>query len=165
MTIYYTEKGAGLHEAIRAAGHWIAQHDGQWVSSNDQAVQAIIDGYTLAQAKAAKCGEVLALAKALRDRAISAVSAGEMASWPIKRAEAAAFHEGGTDCPFLTAEATQRGISLEALVAKVDANAARFQALEAAIGGADGKHRDNIMALSSFAEVADYSFANGWPGE
>lgn len=49
--IDYTEKGAGLHEAIRAAGHWLVDRDGVWVASDDTAVQAIIDGYTLADAR------------------------------------------------------------------------------------------------------------------
>lgn len=44
MPINYTEK-RGVHDAIRAAGHWLMQVDGVWVSSNDAAVQAIIDAY------------------------------------------------------------------------------------------------------------------------
>ncbi len=43
--ISYTEKGAGLHAAISAAGHSLSQLDGKWVASNEAAVQAIIDGY------------------------------------------------------------------------------------------------------------------------
>lgn len=43
--INYTEKGEGLHAAIRAAGHRIEQVSGVWISDNDIAVQAIIDAY------------------------------------------------------------------------------------------------------------------------
>jgi hypothetical protein len=43
--INYTEKGAGLHDAIHRAGHWLRQENGAWLSSDDAAVQAIIDGY------------------------------------------------------------------------------------------------------------------------
>lgn len=43
--INYTEKGIGLHDAVAAAGHWLAQVDGVWVSSDDVAVQAIIDAF------------------------------------------------------------------------------------------------------------------------
>lgn len=43
--INYTEKGAGLHDAIREAGHWLREENGVWVASNDGAVQAIIDAY------------------------------------------------------------------------------------------------------------------------
>ena len=43
--IQYTEKGIRLHEAIRKLGHYIAESDGMWVSSDDDAVQAIIDAF------------------------------------------------------------------------------------------------------------------------
>ena len=43
--ISYAEKGFGLHEKIEAAGHWLAQQDGVWASSDDVAVQKLIDEY------------------------------------------------------------------------------------------------------------------------
>jgi nitrogen regulatory protein PII len=46
VSITYTEKGAGLHDRIQQLGHWLAQRNGVWVSSDDEAVQAIIDDYT-----------------------------------------------------------------------------------------------------------------------
>ena len=45
MAITYTEKGAGMHAAIFAAGHKLAQVNGVWASSNDTAVQTIINAY------------------------------------------------------------------------------------------------------------------------
>lgn len=45
MTINYIEKGYGLHELILASGHWLAQRDGVWISSDDSIVQQIIDNY------------------------------------------------------------------------------------------------------------------------
>ena len=43
--INYTEKGIGLHELIGEAGFSFSQVDGVWVSSDDTAVQLIIDSY------------------------------------------------------------------------------------------------------------------------
>jgi hypothetical protein len=43
--ITYIEKGIGLHTAIREAGYLLSQIDGIWQSSNDTAVQLIIDNY------------------------------------------------------------------------------------------------------------------------
>ena len=43
--INYTEKGTGLFEVIEAAGHYLWEVDGYWVSSDDEAVQSIIDNY------------------------------------------------------------------------------------------------------------------------
>ncbi len=62
MAINYTEKGSGLHIAITAAGHWLRQvDDGVWISSNDVAVQAIIDAYNaLPGAKITKVNEIKA---------------------------------------------------------------------------------------------------------
>lgn len=45
MPINYVEKGSGLHEAIDKAGHWLCQVDNNWVSSDDVAVQTLIDAY------------------------------------------------------------------------------------------------------------------------
>lgn len=165
MTITYTEKGIGLHIAIHAAGHWLAQVDGAWRSDDDEAVQAIIDGYTLDQAKAEKSRDVTLHAKALRDKVVAAISPGELASWPVKLSEAAKFAGGANaaQCPMLAGEAAARGITLAELVGKVGGNAAGFSALESAIGGTDGKHRDAIKALTTFAEVCAYDYSAGWP--
>lgn len=165
MTLRYIEKGAGLHNAIAAAGHALAQVDGVWQCSNEAAVQAIIDSYTLDKAKAEKCGSVSAHAKALRDMVVAAISAGEMASWPIKASEAARFGATGdaSQCPMLSSEAASRGVTVAELVGKVNGNAARFIAAEAAIGGTDGKHRDAISQLETFEAVANYDFNTGWP--
>ena len=45
MGINYIEKGLGLHAAIAAAGYNLQQINGVWVSTNDAAVQVIIDSY------------------------------------------------------------------------------------------------------------------------
>lgn len=164
MTINYVEKGAGLHVAITRAGHWIREENGAWVSSNDVAVQAIIDGYTLADAKAHKAAEIIAFAKTQFDKTIAGISAGEMAGWPILRAEAIAYGVSGNeaDCPSIVQEAADRGITVAALVAKVNANAAYFNMLRAKISGTSGKHRDAVNVLTTFAAVAAYDYSTGW---
>lgn len=73
--IQYIEKGAGMHQAIIAAGHQLYQLDGQWVSSDDTAVQAIIDAYrvpteTEEQVREAKIQEAL-LAVGLTDTQVN----------------------------------------------------------------------------------------------
>lgn len=165
MSIRYTEKGAGLHAAIRAAGHKLAQIDGEWRSTDDKAVQAIIDSYTLDEAKRWRKAEVLAIAARLRDAAVAGVSAGEMAAWSIKRFEAQRYAASGdpADAPLLGAEAAARGLTLAAIVSRVAGNAARYAVLEAAIAGADGRHRDAIDALDSLDAVVAYRVDSGWP--
>lgn len=128
-------------------------------------VQSIIDGFTVDEAKAERRAESTAHAKTLRDRVVSTVSAGEMASWPIKRAEAMAYSQSGNpaDAPMLSAEAAARGVTLPAIIARVAANATMFAGLESAISGADGRHRDAIDALASFEAVAAYDLTARWP--
>lgn len=164
MTINYIEKGSALHAAIQAAGHWLREENGAWVSSNDEAVQAIIDGFTIEHARSAKKAEVSAYAKAIRDRVIAGFSAGEMASWPLKLTEARAYRDDPlASCPLLAIEAGQRGVPLAQLVTRVLDNATTFATIEAAIAGREGFHRDIIDALATFDEVAGYDFATGWP--
>lgn len=164
MTINYTEKGAALHAAIRAAGHWLREENGAWVSSNDEAVQAIIDGFTIEQARAARKAEISAYATAMRNRVIGGYSAGEMASWPLKLAEARAFQADPlADCPLLTMEAQARGVPLASLAQRVQENATLFAGLEALIAGVEGMHRDAVEALSDFGLIAAYDFSGGWP--
>lgn len=139
--------------------------DGVPASNDDAACQAIIDAYTLADYKAEKSQEVSAHAKTLRDRVTGAVSAGEMASWPIKIDEARQYMKIGAlaETPLLTAEAQRRGVSLGALVQKVVAKGVTFRAVEAYIAGVEGKHTDAIAVLQSFDAVAAYDFSAGWP--
>lgn len=163
--IEHVEKGFGMVAAIEGAGHVLQCIDGVWHSSDDVAVQAIIDGYTLDAAKARKSDDIARHAKDLRDRVISAISAGEMAAWPIKLAEASAFAASAdpADAPMLAAEALARRVSLAVLCAKVGDKAATFSAAEAAIAGVDGMHRDAVAACESFTDVAAYDYGAGWP--
>lgn len=58
--ITWTEQ-PGLYDAIVARGHWIENTPSGWVSSDDAAVQAIIDGYhALSAARAQKLAELAA---------------------------------------------------------------------------------------------------------
>jgi len=150
---------------IEVAGHYVRLVDNVLEASDPVAVQSIIDSYTLDMAKAERSLAVSLHAKALRDKVTAPIAAGEMASWPIKRDEAADYMAVGdaATCPALRQEAQARGVTLAQLVAKVNSNAARFIAAETAIGGADGKHRDAIAALETFDQVAAYDFSSGWP--
>lgn len=161
----------GLGKALMDAGLPVSvtyyDHLGTCIleTPNDAAAQAIVDAWTLEDSVRYVKAEVSAHAKELRDKVISGVSPGEMASWPIKLAEARTFAATGNAdlCPMLSAEAAARGVSVNALVARVNGNAAMFAGLEAAISGVDGKHRDALDACTSFEEVKGYNWRTGWP--
>lgn len=67
--INYIEKGYGLHEAIRAAGHWLRDEDGTWVADDDAAVQAIIDAYDPLPGRRAVLWEAVAAERITRQQA------------------------------------------------------------------------------------------------
>lgn len=165
---------AALFAALEAAGHPVIVLDGVPVAHDEAAAQAIIDAFSLAQAKAARCAEVSEYSGGVRDRMMGAKSAYEVGSWPLKALQAAAYVSTGdaATAPMLAAEAQRRGVALDVLVAKVQANAAAFSALEAVIAGIDGQHRDAINAISvashgseaaAFAAVAAHDITAGWP--
>lgn len=162
--ITYTEKGPGLHDAIRNAGHWIKQENGFWLSDNDTAVQSIIDGYSLVDVQTYVNNQVLVLAKKKFDAAIAGISSGEMSGWPILRQEANAYNasKNTADCPSIAQEANDRGITVDALVAKIVANSNYFNNLRASISGTSGKHRDAIKALMTIDAVLAYDYTLGW---
>lgn len=164
--ITYTEKGAALHDALAAAGHWLRQVNGVWVADDDAAVQAIIDAYPLVACQAEIIAAIDAHARALRDAVVAGISPAEMASWSIKRAEAQATTASGdaADAPMLAIEAAARGIPLQAVVDLVRAKAAALSTLEAAIAGTAGRHADAVRACTSFADALAYDWSTGWPG-
>lgn len=170
--IDYTEKGGDLHDRINAAGHWLEQNcDAKgaltWRASDDKAVQAIIDAYTVADAVAHKVHEVARLAKDVQDRFVEKLgySVGEMSTWPIKSAELVAYAKTGmeADAPRLVAEAQLSGRPLANVVQRVQANAAAYAAFADAAAAARGKHTDALRSQTTFDGVAGYNIATGWP--
>lgn len=154
-----------LQEKIKAAGLWLAEVDGVWQASDDAAVQAIIDAFDVAEMANLVRKQIEVLATSKRNQVIAGYSPGEMASWPIKRAEALAYQTSGdaATAPNLAAEASSRGIGLAALVAKVLADAARFAGVESAIAGTSGRHRDAVRTLTTHADITAYDYSVGWP--
>ena len=166
---------AGLMDAVNAAGYCVHQRDNDLIGVRladgatgqaiDDAVMAIDAEYPLTSAANVVCRQIDVLATAKRNLVVAPYSPGEMASWPIKRAEALAYQASGNaaDAPNLGNEATARCITLAALVAKVLADAARFAGVESAIAGTSGKHRDAVSALTTHADIMAYDYTTGWP--
>jgi hypothetical protein len=164
--INYTEKGIGLHEVIRAAGHVLKQVNGAWVSSNDAAVQAIIDAYIEADAAAAVGDDIDAYARTLRARILKDVDPSEMAAWATKYAEAKALQASGkpSDAPNLVAEAAFRGITLTVLATKVIQKFNQTANREARIAGLAGKYKDIVANLGSFDAINAYDWKTPMAG-
>jgi hypothetical protein len=144
--INYIEKGAGLHEVISSAGHTLVQHDGVWVASDEQAVQANIDGYTLDKAKAP-------ILKAIKNLAKDKILA-FLPEW--KQSNLNARMNELNDIRFeraLTPGEEFEIVQLKAVWAKAKA-----------IRVASNTHEANISALTTFEEVLAYDCTANWPG-
>lgn len=106
------------------------------------------------------------LARDKRNSIVADISPAEMASWPIKRAEAMAYQASGleSDAPNLAVEAEARETTLADLVAKVLAKAAQISYIEAQIAGYAGKLQDQINAAEDEQALELIDITVGWPG-
>lgn len=172
--INHIEKGTGLLVALEQQGYWLKQDNvAGWSSSNDAAVQAIIDAYPISATIAEKKLEIDNYATELRLKVTGGVSP-EQASWPVKSAEAQkyAMTLDATDAPLLAAEAQYRGEPIQTIVDRVIGNANGLLAYEARIAGVAGKHKDVLSAMqkdnptaADFRAVLDYDYKSDaeWP--
>jgi len=167
MAITFGAKGrfAQLQDRIEAAGHYARMVGGVYVCSDEPAVQAIIDSFTVADMQAIVKDEIKDHAEALLVRANRRTAPAEMAMWADKLAEAKAYTASGNaaDAPYLALEATDRGVTLAALVTRVLNKADAAKRIEAAISGISGKHCDAIDARTTAAQIVAYNWRAGWP--
>lgn len=98
----------------------------------------------------------------LRARVIGKVSPFEAASWGLKLSEALA---GGGK--ILKDEAKDRKVSEANIVQRVLANYSAWAAMESAISGVSGMHKDAVRALAAgdakASAVLDYDWRSDWP--
>lgn len=148
--------------------------DGLYLPTWDDTKQTWFDGRpaparTKADAAKARQAAIDLQARTIRDGIVAGISAAEMASWPIKRAEAQTYQAGtDTTAPNLTVEAQARGIALADLVTLVLNKSAQLSQLEATIAGNAGKHSDAVIALLNDAaatidQIDSYDYSAGWP--
>lgn len=119
----------------------------------------------LPTSKLKRQAEIDAYAAGLRNAVVRGRSAGEMASWSIKLAEARAYIATGDllQAPTLATIATIRGIPTADIVARVLAQSAPFLNAEAYIDGIRGKHCDAIEAMLDVRDIIVYDWHQGWP--
>lgn len=161
--ITYTEKGPGLHAAIRAAGHALYQENGEWIASDAVAVQAIIDGYDpLPPAREKKWREIQARRDALTASGVT-VGAHKFHSDTPSRIQQLGLVMMGAGMPgglqwktmsgaFVTMNPTLAGQIFQATAAS---DAAIFAAAEA--------HKAAAFALPTATQIDAYDFSAGWP--
>lgn len=148
----------------RSSSKW--QEYQAWVTAGNTALPAdALGSLELADAIARRCEEINMYASGLRNAAVRGRSSGEMASWTMKANEARLYTATGApaDAPTLALTAQVRGITLDALVAKVLDQAAPFLQAEAYIDGVRGRHCDAVQAMVDVRDVMAYDWRAGWP--
>lgn len=130
----------------------------------DTTLDLVID-IDIDKARPLLSAEVDRMASAKRGIIVAGISPAEMASWPIKLAEATKYASTGLDldAPNLAREAIARRVTLAALVAKVIAKADTLAAYEAGIAGTNGMHNDAIKQLATVEDMQGYDIEAGWP--
>lgn len=163
--IKYKEKGYGLHQAIVKAGHSLREENGIWISSDDVAVQAIIDSYdAVANSISIKKQEIEAFAAKLRNKAVEGSDPIERASWGTKYAQAKSYQASSdaTDAPILVKEAIDGNVDLQFIVDRVIRNGEAFEVIEAKIAGTAGRHKRIIEGMTDFKKILDYDYSAWW---
>lgn len=158
--INYVEKGGAMHVAIGAAGHWLAQVDGVWKSSNDVAVQAIIDAFDPLPEARERVWEAI---KVERDRRqVMGVKVGENSyhSDEKSRIQQLGLVIMGASIPANLKWKTFNGAFVTMTPALANQVFAATAASDQAIFAAAEAHRAAMMLAP---DPDKYDFSTGWP--
>jgi hypothetical protein len=165
MMIRWTEK-PGLYDAIAAAGHWIENSPGGWVSSDDAAVQAIIDAYDpLPVARAQRLAELAAHRAAVQSAGFRFAGI----AWQTD-AEARANLAGAALSALLAAQAGEPysvtwkspGGPVVLDGATIMAAARAIEAWVRSLFAREAELAQNILSLSDWRAVLEVDVTVGW---
>lgn len=160
--ITYIEKGLGLHEAIKSAGHWLMQIDGAWQSSDDVAVQQIIDTYDpLPQVQAAMWKEIQTEREA-RKMAGLPLSGKRFHSDADSRIQQLGLAMLGANIPVGLQWKTMDGSFVEMTPTLAQQIFIGTAQRDTAIFAAAEAHRAAMIALS-WQDAEQYDYSQAWP--
>jgi hypothetical protein len=159
--ITYIEKGYGLQLAITQAGHWLHRENGVWVSDNDVAVQAIINGYNpLPYEQQVAISQINAAVQAKLAKVVSAYPDLEVSTWPQQMAEAEAFTANASaSTPMLSAIAAASGQTVASLASTVLGKAAAYTVASGTPVGQRQLYTAQVMAATDWALIAGITAA------
>ena len=150
--INYTEKGYALHDAIKLAGHSLVEHNREWVSSDDVAVQAIIDSFDpLPYAQSDANAKVKEASAAQRLKYVTQ-SAGKDAEYKTKEEEAKQYNLDQSVGVFMQARMTATSETAATVAAEWTAKSIGWQAIGAAIAAIEDKASQDIDAETDWQQ-------------
>lgn len=150
MSIAFGHKGIfpGVMESILAAGHWAYQRDGAWLSSDDAAVQAIIDAWP---ATAAAAHHAQAVKVRARELILAFLPDWKQSNLNARQNE---LNRVRFERAWTAGEAAEVA-ALEALWGRAKAIRDASNAHEAALAA--------LAAAGDWAALAAYDVTQGWP--
>lgn len=163
--INYIEKSKWLHEAISDAGYGLVQENGEWVSNDDTAVQAIIDNFDpLPQLQKEHVDLVNKAAGETRVKFVTDVPFQE-AAYQMKEADVRRYKADGypvdlATYPFVASEANATGLTPQQAADAIILQADQWMGLSAMIEGLRRKATVDITAETNWQQVS--VIANGY---
>ncbi len=160
--ITYSCKHNGIQEAISAAGEYLVNQNGVLISSNDVAVQAIIDSFDhLAYIRPLEIERVKQASAEKRLKYVTQ-AAGKDAEYTFKALEAKQFDIDAAVGVFMQARVTATGESPAMIAAEWNAKSLGWQSVGAAIAAIEDKSSQDIKACTDWtlcAGIADAAIA------
>jgi len=154
--INYIEKGLGLHTAIRDAGYALTQKNNIWVSSDDTAVQVIIDNYDQVPVLRAELKAKLVIDSQdfVNEAILKQYPKFEVDTWQNQLRDANSYiADNNATVPTLEALATQRSITKLDTANKILSKAAVFEAFSGKQAGERQRLEDLIDDAETVAEL------------
>lgn len=160
--ITYVEKGHGLHADITSAGHWLIQEDGVWKSSDDVAVQQIIDTYDPLPQVQAAMWDAIQTERESRKLAGLPINGKRFHSDADSRIQQLGLAMLGGNIPAGLQWKTMDGSFVEMTPTLAQQIFIGTAQRDAAIFAAAEAHRSAMIALS-WQEAQQYDYSQGWP--
>lgn len=160
--ITYIEKGNWLHDAIKNAGHWLVQENGVWQSSDDAAVQQIIDAYDpLPQVQAAMWDAIQAEREARKLEGLP-LNSKRFHSDADSRIQQLGLVMLGENIPAGLQWKTMDGSFVEMTPTLAQQIFTGTAQRDTSIFAAAEAHRAAMLALS-WQDAQQYDYSQGWP--
>ena len=144
--ITYNSKYSGLTVEINRLGHTLLSINGVWTSSDDVAVQAIIDSFDeLIPARVEAKKRIVAQAQSYMADIEAEYPSFEKATWPTQKAEAEAWSiDSASPTPMLDNIATAREMDRVTILDKALVKVVSYNNYAASLAGKRQKLEDDI---------------------